>query len=42
MNRDKLGEPFHYPDTFVLMFGYAKVYFQLPYKQTEGSQRTCG
>lgn len=36
MNRDKLGEPFHYPDTFVLMLGYAKVYFHLPYRQTEG------
>ena len=36
MNRGKLGEPFHYPDTFVLMLGYAKVYFHLPYRQTEG------
>src|SRR6476660_5133353 len=36
MNKDKVGEPFHYPDTFVLMLGYAKVYFHLPYKQTEG------
>jgi hypothetical protein len=36
MNRDKTGEPFHYPDTFVLMLGYAKVYLHLPYRQTEG------
>ncbi len=36
MNKGKLGEPFHYPDTFVLMLGYAKVYFHLPYRQTEG------
>lgn len=36
MNRGKTGEPFHYPDTFVLMLGYAKVYFHLPYRQTEG------
>lgn len=36
MNRGKLGEPFHYPDTFVLMLGYAKTYFHLPYRQTEG------
>lgn len=36
MNRGKAGEPFHYPDTFVLMLGYAKVYFHLPYRQTEG------
>jgi hypothetical protein len=36
MNRGKPGEPFHYPDTFVLMLGYAKAYFHLPYRQTEG------
>src|SRR4051812_27369515 len=36
MNKDKVGEPFSYPDTFVLLLGYAKVYFHLPYRQTEG------
>lgn len=36
MNRGKLGGPFHYPDTFVLMLGYTKAYFHLPYRQTEG------
>ncbi len=36
MNKDKVGEPFHYPDTFVLLLGYAKAYFHLPYRQTEG------
>jgi Transposase DDE domain len=36
MNNGKLGEPFHYPDTFVMMLGYAKTYFHLPYRQTEG------
>lgn len=36
MNKGKIGEPFHYPDTFVLMLGYTKVYFHLPYRQTEG------
>jgi len=36
MNRGKLGQPFHYPDTSVLMLGYAKAYFHLPYRQTEG------
>ena len=36
MNRDKVGEPFHYPNTFLLLLGYAKVYFHLPYRQTEG------
>ncbi len=28
-------EPFHYPDTFLLLLGYAEVYFHLPYRQTE-------
>src|SRR3954452_24170469 len=36
MNKDKVGEPFSYPDTFLLMLGYAKAYFHLPYRQTEG------
>ena len=35
MNNGKTGEPFHYPDTFVLMLGYAKVYFHLPYRQKQ-------
>ncbi len=36
MNKDKIGEPFHYPNTFLLLLGYAKAYFRLPYRQTEG------
>ena len=36
MNQGKVGEPFHYPDTFLLLLGYAKVYFHLPFRQTEG------
>jgi hypothetical protein len=36
MNKDKVGEPFHHPDTFLLLLGYAKAYFHLPYRQTEG------
>ena len=36
MNRDKVGEPFHYPNTFLLLLGHAKAYFHLPYRQTEG------
>ena len=37
MNKDKVGqEPFHYPDTFLLLLlGYAKVYFHLPFRQTQ-------
>jgi DDE family transposase len=36
MNKDKVGEPFYYPNTFLLLLGYTKVYFHLPYRQTEG------
>ncbi len=36
MNKDKIGELFHYPNTFLLLLGYAKVYFHLSYRQTEG------
>ena len=25
MNHGKIGEPFHYPNTFLLLLGYAKV-----------------
>ncbi len=37
MNKDKVGkEPFRYPNTFLLLLlGYAKVYFYLPYRQTD-------
>jgi len=34
MNKDKVGDPFHYPNTFLLLIGYAKAYFHLPYRQT--------
>jgi hypothetical protein len=34
--KDKVGEPFHYPNTFLLLLGHAKVYFRLPCIQTEG------
>ena len=36
MNQGKVGEPFRYPNTFLLLLGYAKAYFHLPYRQTEG------
>ena len=35
MNSDKVGKPFHYPNTFLLLLGYAKAYFHLPYRQTK-------
>lgn len=39
MNKGKVGEPFHYPNSFLLLLGYARVYFHLPYRQTEGIVR---
>jgi hypothetical protein len=39
MNEGKVGEPFHYPNSFLLLLGYARVYFHLPYRQTEGIVR---
>ena len=36
INKDKVGGPFHYPNTFlILLLGYAKVYFHLPLRQTK-------
>ncbi len=37
MNQGKIDEPFRYPNAFLLLLlGYAKAYFHLPYQQTEG------
>jgi len=36
MNKDKIGEPYHYPNTFLLLLGYdTKANFHLPYVQTK-------
>ena len=37
MHQCKMGQPFHYPNIFLLLLlGYAKAYFHLPYGKTEG------
>lgn len=36
MNQDKVGEPYHYPDSFVQLLGYMRAYFHLAFRQTEG------
>src|SRR6476469_9620569 len=36
MNEGKVGEPYDYPDSFIQLLGYMRVYFHLPYRQTEG------
>ena len=35
MDQGKIGKPFYYPNTFLLLLGYAKAYFHLPYRQIE-------
>src|SRR5215211_8695756 len=39
MNECKVGEPYDYPDSFIQLLGYMRVYFHLPYRQTEGLVR---
>ena len=39
MNKDKEGRKFVYPDSFIKLLGYMRVYFHLPYRQTEGVVR---
>ena len=39
MNKDKKGRKFVYPDSFIKLLGYMRVYFHLPYRQTEGVVR---
>jgi transposase len=39
MNEDKEGASYVYPNTFVQLLGYMRIYFHLPYRQTEGVVR---
>jgi hypothetical protein len=36
MNDRKKGTQYYYPDSFIQLLGYMRVYFHLPYRQTEG------
>lgn len=36
MNLGKEGALYRYPDTFVLLLGYMRVYFHLPFRHTKG------
>jgi hypothetical protein len=36
MNENKKGKPYSFPDSFLLIVGYMRIYFHLPYRQTEG------
>jgi Transposase DDE domain len=39
MNEGKEGRKFVYPDSFIKLLGYIRVYFHLPYRQTDGIVR---
>ncbi len=40
MNNKKQGRKFLFPESFMKLVGYARAYFGLPYRQTEGLLRT--
>ncbi len=40
MNYGKRGATYLYPNSFVQLLGHMRVYFHLPYRQTEGVVRT--
>jgi len=42
MNEDKKGRKFVYPDSFIPAVGYVRIYFHLPYRQTEGIIKATG
>ena len=42
MNKNKLGKPFLFPDSFILAIGYTRYSFHLPYRQTEGIVKATG
>ena len=39
VNKDNEGRKFVYPDSFIKLLGYMRIYFHLPYRQTEGVVR---
>ena len=42
MNENKKGKPYSFPDSFLLIIGYMRIYFHLPYRQTEGTIKATG
>jgi hypothetical protein len=40
MNENKKGKPYSFPDSFILIIGCIRIYFHLPYRQTEGVKAT--
>ena len=42
MNENKKGKPYSFPDSFIHIIGYIRIYFHLPYRQTEGIIKATG
>ncbi|CAN5758695.1 IS5-like element IS903B family transposase [soil metagenome] len=42
MNKNKMGKPFTFPNSFILAIGYIRYSFHLPYRQTEGIIKATG
>jgi hypothetical protein len=42
MNENKKEKPYSFPDSFILVIGYMRIYFHLPYTQIEGVIKATG
>ena len=42
MNKNKMGKPFVFPNSFILAIGYIRYSFHLPYRQTRGIINATG
>jgi IS5 family transposase len=42
MNENKKGKPYSFPDSFIHIIGYMRIYFHMPYRQTEGIIKATG
>jgi hypothetical protein len=42
MNENKKGKPYSFPDSFIHIIGYMRIYFHLPHRQTEGIIKATG
>jgi len=35
-NKGKVGEPYHYPESYIRLLAFIRLLFHQPYRQTEG------
>jgi hypothetical protein len=42
MKTRKKGKPYSFLNSFILVIGYMRIYFHLPYRQTEGIIKATG